>query len=99
MKVDLSQGEIPEYLVSRDGTKRPNPDYPVSLICKSGHKAPPHTRFFAVSGSTLSEDRKGLYCELCLIVANKHKNLVKLGKAENFNFLEELDFLIKERTK
>lgn len=66
-KATLTMGEV--VATFKDGT--PNPKFPHDGQCKSGHKAPPGTRFFAVSGPVLPKERWGIYCEPCLIVANK----------------------------
>ena len=93
----LSLGEVPPVLIDRDtGESRPNPAYPRDRWCKTGHVAPQATRFFAVSGDTLEGHRSGLYCELCLRVANKHKVLQKEGKGAGFNFAAELAALVQE---
>lgn len=93
----LSLGEVPAVVLDRDtGELRPNPAYPSDRWCKSGHTAPQDVRFFSVSGDTLAATRSGLYCELCLKVANKHKALQKIGKGANFNFAAELASLVRE---
>ena len=96
-EVDLSFGEVPHLIKDRDtGEMRPNPDFPKDRRCKSGHVAPEGTRFFATSGKAMAKDRSGLYCELCLIVANKHNALRKAGRADGFAFVRELEKLITE---
>ena len=95
--VELGFGEVPHLIKDRDtGEMRPNPDFPKDRACKSGHVAPEGTRFFATSGTALAKERYGLYCELCLMVANKHRRLVKAGKAEVFDFAAELNYLVQE---
>jgi len=95
--VDLSFGEVPYLVRDRDtGKMRPNPEFPKDRVCVSGHVAPEGTRFFLTSGRALTKERSGLYCELCLIVANKHRALVKAGRADGYNFVKELEKLIVE---
>lgn len=57
-----------------------SPEYPENLWCKSGHYASKTLeidgeikpmRFVLVSGPKLPEQYHGLYCEGCLILANK----------------------------
>jgi hypothetical protein len=44
---------------------------PATYWCKSGHKAGEEVRFFHLSGETFPKERWGVYCEDCLIAANK----------------------------
>lgn len=71
LEATLTQGEIPILVKNQDGDMVPNPEYPADLGCKSGHIAPPGTRFFAVSGQVVPQAVAGVYCELCLQVANR----------------------------
>jgi hypothetical protein len=66
-KATLTQREV----VARDKAGNRNPDFPHDGRCKSGHSVPPGTRFFHVSGPALPEEFWGVYCEPCLVVANK----------------------------
>ena len=67
LKASLTISEV--VADNADGTK--NSSFPHDGRCKSGHEVPPGTRFFVVSGVALSKARWGIYCEPCLIVANK----------------------------
>lgn len=66
-KATLTQKEIVPY----NKTGKLNPHFPHDGQCKSGHRVPPGTRFFYVSGSVLPKKRWGIYCEICLKIANK----------------------------
>lgn len=52
--------------------------YPLGGRCKSGHLAPPSTRFFMLSGQVLPRERWGVYCEHCLKVAHALHNKQKV---------------------
>lgn len=75
-KFNLSQDEVPPFLKNGD----PNPEFPHDGKCKSGHIAPPGTRFFKVYGESMAPGRAGTYCEPCLIVANKRHRRRKEGR-------------------
>ena len=74
----------------------PNPQFPHDGKCSSGHYAPEGTRFFAVSGETLEASRTGIYCEPCLIVANKLAALKKEGLGHTIDPEVELNKLLAE---
>ena len=99
---DLVQGEIPRRIQRRPGEFRLNPDFPHDGRCAGGHfPAPPvETRFFHVfarEGSTIAEILSpGIYCEWCLIVANKLKPFVKEGKEPDFDPEAEVERLLEE---
>ena len=91
LKPCMTQGEIPRLVINRAGDKVPNPDYPKDCRCKSGHIAPYGTRFFAVSGPVVPEAVQGVYCELCLNVANRKARLSKRGDSSNFDVHGEFE--------
>lgn len=68
-KASLVINEVLPYYEANPSSS--NPTYPKDKMCKSGHLTPDGVRFFQVSGDTLSKDRWGVYCELCLKVANR----------------------------
>ena len=105
MKIDadLIQGEIPRQIKRRsDGEIRLNPEFPHHGCCAAGHQpAPPlSTRFFHVvakQGSSPDEFlQPGVYCEWCLIVANRLERCKKEGKEPDFDPEEELMRLLCE---
>jgi hypothetical protein len=82
----MTQGEVVPRL--KDG--RPNPDFPHDGLCKTGHIAPPGTRFFQVSGKVVPKNVVGVYCEHCLAVANRMSRLAKEGKGDTLDPQKEL---------
>jgi hypothetical protein len=77
LKATLTQKEIIPY-----NKNTLNPHFPHDGQCKSGHRVPPGTRFFYVSGSVLPKKYWGIYCEPCLKVANKLAQKQKNNKED-----------------
>lgn len=95
-KPTMTQGEIPFLVKNKEGDMVPNPDYPSDLLCHSGHIAPLGSRFFSVDGEVVSAAVQGVYCEFCLMVANRMNAFQKQGSPVPFDPEKELDRLISE---
>ena len=100
--VDLVQGEIPRRIRLSTGELRLNPDFPHSGCCAGGHApAPPmETRFFDVvtkPGSKVAEILdSGVYCEWCLLVANRIKIYDQQKRELDFDPELEIERLLEE---
>ena len=102
--LDLSKGTVTYSEVTRllqnPKTKQwlLNPSFPHDGDCASDHQlVPPQvTKFYDVSGSTLTEGQPGLYCEHCLSVINRVKDAKKKSLEPGFVPDEELNRLIEE---
>ena len=91
LKPSLTISEV--TATHQDGT--PDLQFPTDGRCKSGHGVPPGTRFFMVSGETLPRLKWGVYCEPCLIVANKMAKSKREAAKVNPANINDLDALIK----
>lgn len=50
---------------------------PEDRYCISGHYAPDEELWWEVSGAALPKSRHGIYCNACIVAANKRKEELK----------------------